>query len=273
VPLRTGRAFDDRDTAASPGVVIVNEAFTRTYFETGNALGRRIAFAGREREVVGVAGNVQLRPGWGDHGPLAAMPLAYIPATQVTDGMARLVHGWFTPVFIVRASGSLEQIATSLRGAVDRVDPLLPFADVERMTDVRSASLARQRFMMALLVGLAGAAVLLAAVGIHGLIASSVAERTREMGIRLALGATAGDAVWTLALPGIVLTAAGVGIGMIGAAAAGRAVRHFVWGVSPTDPATFGAVAALFLTIAAVASLAPARRILRLDPAATLRRG
>jgi ABC-type antimicrobial peptide transport system permease subunit len=141
------------------------------------------------------------------------------------------------------------------------------------MTDVRSASLARQRFMMALLVGLAGAAVLLAAVGIHGLIASSVAERTREMGIRLALGATAGDAVWTLALPGIVLTAAGVGIGMIGAAAAGRAVRHFVWGVSPTDPATFGAVAALFLTIAAVASLAPALRILRLDPAATLRRG
>jgi hypothetical protein len=252
-------------------VTIVNDAFVKTYFDDDDPIGRRLAFGGGEREIVGVVGDVQVRPGWGNNGPLAPMPVAYIPVTQVSDGMMRLVHTWFSPVFVARAAGPLDQIAAGMRRAVDTVDPMLPFAEVQRMTEVRAASLARQRFLMALLVGLAATAVLLAAVGIHGLVATSVAERTREMGIRLALGSTALNAVRALTLPGLLLTGVGVVLGLAGAAAATRLVRHFVWGISATDPLTFAAVPALFLVIATVASLTPALRILKLDPAATLR--
>jgi predicted permease len=271
IPVRRGRTFDARDTAGSPAVTIVNDAFVKTYFDDDDPIGRRLAFGGGEREIVGVVGDVQVRPGWGNNGPLAPMPVAYIPVTQVSDGMMRLVHTWFSPVFVARAAGPLDQIAAGMRRAVDTVDPMLPFAEVQRMTEVRAASLARQRFLMALLVGLAATAVLLAAVGIHGLVATSVAERTREMGIRLALGSTALNAVRALTLPGLLLTGVGVVLGLAGAAAATRLVRHFVWGISATDPLTFAAVPALFLVIATVASLTPALRILKLDPAATLR--
>jgi ABC-type antimicrobial peptide transport system permease subunit len=114
-------------------------------------------------------------------------------------------------------------------------------------------------------------ALLLSAVGIYGVLSYAVTERTREMGIRLALGATTGGVVWTLALPGIALSLAGVALGCAASLAAGRLVGHFVWGVSPRDPATFLAVAAVFLLVATAASLAPALRVLRLDPAQTLR--
>ena len=271
IPMVSGRRFEARDTATSPGVTIVNQAFVMTYFSSGDALGRRISFAGREREIVGIVGNVQVRPGWGNNGPLAAMPIAYIPVTQTNDGLLRLVHTWFSPVFLVRASGSFEQIAAGLRRAMDAVDPLLPFAAVERMTEVRSASLALPRFLMALLLGLAGTAILLAAVGIHGLVASSVAERTREIGIRLALGSTVARAIRTIALPAVALTATGVAIGLIAALATGRLLSHFIWGVTASDSATFVAVAAVFLTVAAAATVVPALKILRLDPATTLR--
>jgi predicted permease len=271
IPVRRGRTFDASDTADSPTVTVVNDAFVRTYFANEDPIGRRLAFGGGEREIVGVVGDVQVRPGWGNNGPLAPMPVAYIPVTQVNDGMLRLVHTWFSPVFVARAAGPLDQITAGMRRAVDAVDPMLPFAEVQRMTEVRAASLARQRFLMALLVGLAATAVLLAVVGIHGLVATSVAERTREMGIRLALGSTAHDAIRALALPALGLTAIGVVLGLGGAAAATRLVGHFLWGISATDPVTFATVPALFLAIATIASVAPALRMLELDPAATLR--
>jgi hypothetical protein len=251
--------------------VIVSDTFVRMYFEGENPLGRRISVAGAQREIVGHVGDVQVRPGWGNNGPIAAMPLAYVPATQVTDAFLRLVHGWFSPTFIVRSASGTTGAAAAMRRALDDVDPLLPFASVRPMAEVKEASLASQRFLMALLAGLAGVAVVLAAIGIHGLIATSVAERTREMGIRLALGATMSRAVRTVALPGITLAAAGVAIGLIASMGVVNTLRSFVWGVSATDPLTFIAVAALFLTVAAIASVLPALRILRLDPATTLR--
>jgi predicted permease len=271
IPVRSGRTFDERDTTASPGVVIVNEEFVNAYLSDRPALGRRIALAGREREVVGVVGNVQVRPGWGNNGPLAAMPLAYIPVAQTSDATLTLVHGWFNPVLIVRTPASPEHLARDLRRAADTVDPLLPFASVRSLDEVKASSLGFQRFLMALLAGLAGTAVLLAVVGLHGLIAASVAERRREMGIRLALGATAAGAVRTLAAPGIIMAAVGVVLGTAASLASARVVRHFVWGVSATDPLTLGAVALLFLSIASMASVVPALRLLRLDPATTLR--
>ncbi len=271
IPLRAGRTFDERDRADSAGVAIVNDTFARQYLGGAvSALGRRIAFAGMEREIIGVVGDVQVRPGWGDNGPLAAMPLAYIPLAQANDGFLRLVHGWFSTAFIVRTSGTAEGVRT-LRGAIDATDPLLPFARVREMSQVQTAALARQRFLMVLLAGLALAAVLLAAIGIHGLIATTVLERSREMGIRVALGSTLPQAMRTLALPGIVLALVGTVIGIGASLAFARLLQHYVWGVSTTDPITFVAVTVVLLGVASVASIVPALRVLRLDAAAILR--
>ena len=269
IRLVEGRGFDSRDTAAAPGVVIVSEAFVKTYLAGEAAVGRRIAVAGRERTIIGVAGDVQLKPGWGSNGPLAAMPLSYVPVTQLSDGMLRLVHGWFSPTFIVRSSTS--DAASVIRAALQSADPLLPVADVRTMDEVRAVSLAPQRFLMSVLAALAATAVVLAAIGLYGLVATSVAERTREMGIRLALGATASRAVRTLAIPGVVLSLAGTALGLILARAASGVVRSFLWGVSAEEPATYAAVAVILLAIAVTASVVPALRIMRLDPASALR--
>jgi predicted permease len=270
IGVRAGRTFDARDTTASPGVVIVNETFAREYFNGGNPVGHRIALAGRDREIVGLVGDVQLKPSLGgERSPLAPMPLAYIPLAQVNDGMIRLVHGWFSPSFIVRASNA--NAVTAIRSALDASDPLLPFAKVRAMEEVQSESVAQPRLYMTLMLVLSGATVLLVAVGLYGLIASSVAERTREIGIRLALGATSTRAVRSLAMPGLALALAGAALGLVLARAASSLLSAFIFGIRPTDVATYTAVTLLLLTIAAIASVLPALRVVRIDPASTLR--
>ena len=139
------------------------------------------------------------------------------------------------------------------------------------MAEVQSASLARQRFMMSLVTGLGVVALLLAAIGIHGLIASSVNERTRELGIRLALGATSRQVLMNVVMPGVTLAAIGVVIGCAAALALSRLMGSFIWGIQATDPITFVSVAAILLLVSLAASLIPALRVLRLDPALTLR--
>jgi ABC-type antimicrobial peptide transport system permease subunit len=198
------------------------------------------------------------------------MPLVYIPLDQANDAFLRLVHGWFSAAFIVRAQNAADGVG-ALRRAIDATDPLLPFARVRNMAQVQEASLARQRFLMVLVGSLALAAVLLAAVGLHGLIATTVIERSREMGIRVALGATMPQAMRSLALPGIRLAAGGTVVGIAASFAFVRLLKHYLWGVSSSDPVTFVCVAALLLVVAVVASVIPALRILRLEPAAVLR--
>jgi predicted permease len=272
IPVRHGRSFSEADRDDSARVAIVSDAFARVHFVAGeDPVGRRIRIGGIEREIVGLVGDVQVRPGWGNFGPLAAMPLVYVPSTQVPGSFLQLVHGWFSPTFLVRSSSDPAAAAVALRAALAEVDPLLPFANVRPIAEVRDVSLAPQRFLMALLSALAAVAVILGSVGIHGLIATSVTERTREIGIRLALGATRGTAVRTLALPGVVLAAVGVAIGVLVARAIASTLRTFVWGVSETDPATFAGVSALILLVALAASVLPALRVLRVDPAITLR--
>ena len=271
MPMRRGRPFDDRDRTGAPQVAIVNHAFAREYFPGSEPVGRRIRLSGIDREVVGVVGDVQLRPGWGNHGPIAAMPLVYVPLAQVNDGFVRLVHGWFQPAFVVRSATSTAATLAAVQSAVSSVDPLLPIASFQSVEDVRSTALAEQRLMMTLLLALAAAAVLVSAIGIHGLIATTVNERTREMGIRIALGSTTIAALRALALPGVWLAMIGTAIGLAAAFAVTRTIQHFVWGVSATDPWTFGAVAAVLFVTAVTASLLPAFRILHLDPSSTLR--
>ena len=272
MPLRAGRGIDDNDRAGAAPVVVVNEAFQRLYYPEQGVLGRHIRVAGGEREVVGIVGDVQYRqPGWGEGGPIRTTPIMYIAASQTPAGTMTPVHTWFSPTWIVRSSIPVAGMDRALRDAVRAVDPQLPLASVRGMEEVRAEATASQRFMMVLAGLMAAASMLLAAIGIHGLISSSITERTREIGIRMALGSTSSQAIRAVTMPGIVLTIVGLVIGVALARASTQYIASMLWGVEATDPATYAIVAALLLAVAIVASLLPALRILRLDPATTLR--
>ncbi|HUF24780.1 MAG TPA: ABC transporter permease [Vicinamibacterales bacterium] len=272
MPLRAGREVNDGDRDGAQPVVVVNEAFQRLYYASDGALGRTLAIAGMERQVVGIVGDVQYRqPGWGTGGPIRTTPIVYLPVQQTPARTLNLVHTWFSPTWIARTSGPIAGVEQALRAAVADVDPLLPLASVRSMAEVRARATASQRFMMVLAGLLAGASMLLAAIGIHGMIASSITERTREIGIRMALGSTAAQAMRTVTLPGIGLTIIGLVLGAAIARASTSYIASLLWGVEPDDPLTYAVVAALLLLVAVVASVIPALRILRLDPAQTLR--
>jgi ABC-type antimicrobial peptide transport system permease subunit len=251
--------------------VVVNETFVREYLKDRDPIGVQIAMSGRLRQIVGVSGDVLQVTSFGDRGPVSAMPAVYLPVTQVTPAFVNLVHTWFAPAWIVRQRTPGAVSEAMLRGAMAAVDPQLPLAAVRNIAVVRSAALAEQRLLMTL-VGLLGfAALLLAAIGIHGLIASGVTERTRELGIRMALGATVGQAIRTAALPGIALSIAGLAVGSGAALGVTGLIRSQLWGVSTSDPTTFIAVALTLFGVAAAASILPALRVRKLDPAALLR--
>ena len=272
VPLRAGRTIETRDTASSQPVAVVNEAFIARYYKDDpQVIGRHVG-PGAAREIVGIVGNTQQgSAGWGNFGPISPLPCIYIPVTQTSSDFLTLVHTWFQPSWVVRSSLPEASLVSELRKTIGSVDPQLPIASVRTIDDLRGEKLSSQRFMMWLVAGLGLIALVLAAVGLHGLIASSVNERTRELGIRLALGATTRQAMTAVVIPGIVLAAIGVAIGTAAAFATARLLQSFVWGITPTDPATFTTVIIVLMGIALVASLVPALRVLRLDPATTLR--
>jgi predicted permease len=274
IPVLRGRVFTAADSSTAAPAVVVSEAFVKMYLGGDEPIGRHLNLGGGDdrREIVGVVGDIQQKSGWGeDFGPVAPMPDVYIPATQVDDKFMQLVHVWFSPSWVVRTTGPPEGIIAGMQRALQAVDPQLPFAGFHSMEDVRYQALAQERFQAFLLGALAGLALLLAAVGIYGLIANSVAERTRELGIRLALGATVPQAMRAVALPGVALALAGVVVGSVLAGFASQLLRHLVWGVRPGDPVTFVAVGVGLLGVAAGASFLPALRVTRLNPAETLR--
>jgi predicted permease len=273
LPIRQGRAFADSDRADSAPVAIVNEEFVRRYYKGQDAVGLHIRVAGSPREIVGVVANARAASSGlgGDGSPLILPFVVYVPATQTGAGFLKQVHVWFSPSWVIRSSGPIAGLADGVRQAVAAVDPMLPIAKMETMADVQAASLAQQRFMMSVVLGLGGVALLLAAIGIHGLIASSVAERTRELGIRLALGASGRQVLQEVVMPGVILAGVGVAIGTAASLAVVGILRSFLWGVTPTDPLTFGLVVVTLLAVALFASIIPALRVLRLDPALTLR--
>ena len=276
IPLVTGRKFAETDTASTPPVVVVSQHFVDMVANGQSPVGRQIRVAGVEREIVGVVGNINVTESGFSlptmiEGPVTSGPLVYLPAAQTPDGLLE-VHVWFSPTWTVRAaSGAAAE--TALRSAIAAVDPLLPVGTIRPMAELRTAATARQQLMM-VLVGVIGvAALLLSAVGVYGLIAHSVAERRRELGVRLALGATTSRAIRSVAWSGIGLAALGAAAGLVLAWPVARALdaRGLLWGVDSHDPATFIAGVAFVLVIASIASVVPALKILRLDPAQALR--
>ncbi len=202
---------------------------------------------------MGVVGDVQQRgsgfyvPGM-TVGPIVGTPSIYLPLSQTTDGMLRTVHTWFTPVWAVRAR-SIGAAEPAIHRAIASVDPLLPVQQTQPMSSVIAASMSQQRLLMTLVGVLAGVAVLLAAIGLHGLVAHGVAERRREFGIRLALGATPGRTMRGVVLSGVTLAAIGAAAGGALSLLAVRLVESSLWNVSTHDPATYAGVMLLLLVV------------------------
>ena len=271
IPLRLGRGFRTSDLAGAQSVVVVNQAFVDRYLGDTEPIGAQLGISNAVREVVGVTANVQQRSAWGGFGPLHPAPTVYLPATQGGDGFFSLVHTWFSPTWVVRTAGPPQDVAAGLRRELGTVDPELPFVSVRPMTDIQRDALNAPRVLALLMATLASLALGLAAVGIYGLIASSVVERTRELGIRLALGATVSQVVRTSTAPGIALATGGLLIGGAISAWLVTFMDRLIWGIEPTDPTTFAMMGLVLLVTASVASLLPSLQIARLDPVDTLR--
>jgi len=271
VPVISGRGIDISDAHDSAPVAVVNEAFASAYLAGTAVLTHSFEAAGADRQIVGLVGTVKQRGSWGANAPVDDTPVIYVPVSQISGEFLKIVHTWFAPAWIVRVAGDPGDAVPDIERALAAVDPLLPLASTRLASDLQDDAIALQRFIAILVGSLAAAAVILASLGIYGLVASTVAEKRREIGIRLALGAGAAHAIKISALPSIWLAATGAVLGIGGSIAAGRALRAMLWGVAPSDPWTYAGVTIGLVAAAALASLIPAARAARVDPAQTLR--
>ena len=204
-------------------VVLVTEAFVKQYLSRQNPVGSHLDFGNKEiREVVGVVGDVQQSAGFGDYGPLAPVPNVYVPAAQVESGFLKLIHTWYDPSWVVRVAGAPASVIPGIQNVAAAIDPLLPIAEFRTFDDLRRSSVSTERFQATLLAALSALALVLAIVGIYGLMSQSVVERRRELGIRMALGATVFEAIREATLPGVMLALGWSGRRM----PAGRIVRQ-----------------------------------------------
>jgi len=271
IAVRQGRAFTDADNAGAAPVVIVNEAFAQRFFDGRDALARQILIRrDTTPQVVGVVADVK-QEGLDKASP----PMVFVPIPQMSDRLMAAVRTFTPSYFTVRATGSPRNLPSGFMDAVKReiaaVDSTVAISQVYSMEEIMGRSIASQRFNM-LLVGLfAGLGLLLAGVGIYGVVSYSVAQRTNEIGIRIALGARAADVVRLILKHGLALAAIGVAIGLSGSFALTRLMKGLLFGVSATDPLTFAAIALLLIGVALMACWIPARRAARVDPMLALR--
>ena len=272
IPLLGGRGLLASDTPHSAPVAVVSQAFQAKWFHGGPAVGHHLKIEGNVLEIVGIVGDVEQHSGLnGGLGPMAIEPTVYVPAAQTGDGFLKVIHVWFSPNWVIRSGGLTGSLTAQVQRAVAAVDPQLPIAGFKTVDDLQGRYTRDQRYLATLFSILAGIAVLLAAIGVYGLISQSITQRTHELGIRLALGATPPQTMAAVIKPGILLALAGVAAGYALSRVALRLLQSLLWGVRPGDPSTFVMMAAVLLLVVALASTVPALRILRMDPAQTLR--
>jgi predicted permease len=279
IPIRSGRAFDARDDGHGAPVVIVNEAFARTYFGSTQVVGRVVqllrGLKDPPREIVGVIADVKGRSGSGWTRGLNALaspvaPALYVPALQVPDTVLQLVHRTFPISWSVRTTKPGET-ASAMLDVIRSIEPRLPFVRFETMEEIIARDLEMQRFLMTLLAVFSSVSLLLAAIGIYGLLAYAATQRAQEIGVRMALGATREVVLTGFLREGLVLAACGLIVGLPGAIFAGRLVRSFVFGVEPADPITLAVVGGMLVIVTGLATLLPALRASRIDPLRALR--
>ena len=267
--VTAGRAFTDTDRAGSQLVAVVNEEFVRRYWPGQDPVGKRLKLGGLEsddpwRTVVGVYADVK------HMGPLAeTRPEVMLPYAQTDDVW---VTRWMRGLSVVmRTAADPSTLVPAARGAVRSVDPSVPLVEPQRMTALLPDSVAQPRFRSALLLAFAGLALLLAVVGIYGVVAFIVEQRAHEISVRVALGAQPASVVGLILRQGSIPVAIGVVVGLAGAFAVGRAMQELLFNVAPADPVTFIGMPMLLAGVALVACVVPARRALAVDPANALR--
>ncbi len=261
-PVLQGRAIDDHDTAGGAPVVVINRTLARQLFPNREAVGHRLKIVNPEqssdwRTIVGVVGDVRYR-GLDEE----LQPTLYTPFAQ-TPFMWLYV--------MVRSPDSVESMVRTLRAAVPSVHPSLTAGNIRPMADVIAQSVAEPRFNMVIVSAFAALALLLSSIGIYGVIAYSVAQRTHEIGVRMALGAARPDVVRLVLAEGVTTAFLGVALGVASALALGRVMASLLIEVTPRDPLTLGASAGLLLLVAILASYVPARRAARVEPVTALR--
>jgi putative ABC transport system permease protein len=259
VALLKGRLFNEQDAADAKNRVVINETMARKHWPGEDPIGKRvrISWDGREDEVIGVVGDVR------HHGlDVESRAMTYWP-------FARNPYGTMT--ITVRTAGDAGRVVTPIVGLVRQLDPELAGANIRTMDEVVSNSVAERRLTVLLLTIFAAAALLLAAVGIYGVIAYSVTQRTQEIGIRMALGAQRGDVLRMVVRQALVLAVAGIVIGGVGALLLTRLMEGLLYRVKPADPVTFAVVSGILAAVALLASYIPGRRATRVDPVIALR--
>jgi putative ABC transport system permease protein len=263
IPVRTGRGLAESDRFDGPAVAVVSESFARRYWPDADPLGRTFDFALQARTVVGVVGDIMVR------GPeQSSEPQVYLPATQVPDGSII----FYTPKdLVVRSSADPAALLPAIRDIVLRVDPQQPISNVRMMEEIVAEKTASRAVQARLLGSLAALALLLAGVGIHGLLSYTVSNRSRELGVRMALGAQRRDILGIVLGQGIRLATAGVALGVVLAHAAARAMSALLASVGPADGATLAVAGALCLAMVIAGSFFPALRAARTDPMAAIR--
>jgi predicted permease len=261
IALRRGRTFTDVEDSEARHVILVSESFARKFFPDEDPVGKRLKVFMDENpvwaEIVGIVGDVRY-----DNLTAEAEPFVYYPHPELTYPFMTLV---------IRTAGDPSEMAPAVRREIASLDPDQPVSDVRTMTQVMADTVARSRFNTLLLAVFAGLATLLAAVGIYGVMSYSVQLRTREIGLRMALGAQPGRVLLLVLRQGLLLTLVGIGVGLAGALALTRVMSGLLYGVTASDPATFAAIVVVLGVVSLVACYIPARRATRVDPLIALK--
>jgi putative ABC transport system permease protein len=259
IPLLRGRDFDERDRPGSPETVIVNEAFVRQFFPGEDPLGRKLVtgMAQKISEIVGVVADTHSVN-------LNTPPQAeyYLPSLQRGENFTTL---------LVRTEGDPVAFASSVRAALREVDPDQPLLNPQAYTTLIAQSVAERRLVMMLLAAFAGLALVLACIGVYSVMAYVVTQRTSEIGIRMALGASPGAVQAMILGEGLRLAALGIGLGLLAALAATRLIQQLLFGVTAHDPLIYAGISLLLAAVAALACWLPARRATKVDPLVALR--
>ncbi len=270
IPVQRGRGFTERDDEHAPLVALIDAAFARTFFPKEDPIGKRVNLGLLEMqvEIVGVVGHVESW-GLGDKGHENLQAQIYIPVWQVPDRFWTLLAN--SGGYVARTAGTPMGMVSAIREAAERIDSSAVVYEVKPIRDIVARSISTQRLLMMLLSVFSGLALLLSAIGIYGVISYLAGQRTKEIGVRMAMGATSADVLRLVLGEGMRLTLIGVGIGVVAALALTRFITKMIYGIGATDPITFAGVAILLISVALLACYIPARRAMRVDPIIALR--